>query len=41
MRLKSVFLIPCECGKVVESHEPETKCPKCGIILVVKDWGKR
>ena len=40
MRLQSVYVIPCLCGKVVESHEPTATCPKCGKILIVKDWGK-
>lgn len=40
MREKSVYLIPCICGHVVESHEVETKCPKCGQLLKVENWGK-
>lgn len=40
MRTKSAYIIPCECGETVESHEPIAKCPKCGMNLEVRDWGK-
>lgn len=39
-RPKSTYQIPCECGTVVESHEPETVCAKCGRKLIVRGWGK-
>lgn len=40
MRLQSVYVIPCECGAVIESHTPEVKCKKCGRELVIEKWGK-
>ena len=40
MRTESTYLIPCECGTTVESHEPRITCPKCGRLLEVKNWGK-
>lgn len=42
MRDESVYVIPCDrCGETVESHEPKTVCPKCGMVLVVDGWGER
>ena len=40
MRTQSVYLILCLCGENIESHQPETICPKCGRLLIVKDWGQ-
>lgn len=40
MRTESVYVITCEiCQAVNESHEPSTKCSKCGIPLIVENWG--
>lgn len=40
MRLHSVYVIPCECGQSVESHEPQATCPSCGRLLVLDNkWG--
>ncbi len=32
----SRYVIPCLCGRTIESHAPETECPGCGRILVVE-----
>lgn len=39
MRDKSVYVIPCICGEVNESHAPEVMC-RCGQIIRVEGWGK-
>ena len=36
---KSYFVIPCECGATVHSHERETRCERCGRLLAV-EWSK-
>ena len=39
MQDKSEFLLPCLCGELVRTHEPQTVCPKCGRSLEVVGWG--
>jgi len=35
MRLQSEFEIICECGLPIFSHEPRTRCPRCGREIEV------
>ena len=35
MRLKSEYEITCICGLPIFSHEPRTKCPRCGREIEV------
>lgn len=39
MREKSEFEITCECGHAFTSHERETKCPKCGVVILIR-WNE-
>ncbi len=39
MSAQSVYVIPCLCGATVKSEERETRCEKCGRLLVI-EWGK-
>ena len=39
MRTHSAYILVCDCGRTVESFEPETKCT-CGRLLAVKGWGE-
>lgn len=41
MALKeSVYILLCDlCGKLNQSHEPVTRCSKCGVLMVVESWG--
>lgn len=36
LRFTDLYLIPCECGKTVESSTAETVCPDCGRRLEVQ-----
>lgn len=38
MNRESLFYIPCLCGAEIRSHERETQCPQCGLLLVA-EWG--
>jgi uncharacterized paraquat-inducible protein A len=47
MRMQSCYVINCpNCVTtsgsplVIESHEPDTKCPRCGMGIRVEGWGK-
>jgi hypothetical protein len=39
MTAESQFHIPCVCGALVLTHARETRCERCGRLLVV-EWGK-
>ena len=36
MRLQSEYEITCICGLPIFSHEPLTKCPRCGLEIEVR-----
>lgn len=40
MQAQSMYVIPCVCGKQLQSHNPVVVCPYCGKLIEVKDWGK-
>lgn len=40
MNDKSLFYIPCPCGKVVTSHGRLAHCRDCGRWLDVSAWGE-